>query len=164
MAERDPYEVLGVSRDASPDEIKKSYRRLAREHHPDTHQGEGAGTAEAEFKAVASLNHFLVDLARPLEAALPVGGGVALARFPVKTLRQFLKWALKKRCLVQTRRSQCGPLLPVWTVKRLEQHLVLGLRPVLTVEAQDKFSEFASRCWARWLPVRRVRRVQAVGR
>ena len=61
MAERDPYEVLGVSRDASPDEIKKSYRRLAREHHPDTHQGEGAGAAEAEFKAVAAAYEVLSD-------------------------------------------------------------------------------------------------------
>ena len=35
MAKRDYYEVLGVNRDASDDDIKKSYRRLAMKHHPD---------------------------------------------------------------------------------------------------------------------------------
>ena len=35
MAKRDYYEVLGVSKNASADEIKKGFRRLAIEHHPD---------------------------------------------------------------------------------------------------------------------------------
>ena len=35
MSVTDPYEVLGVTRDASADEIKSSYRRLARQYHPD---------------------------------------------------------------------------------------------------------------------------------
>lgn len=41
----DPYSVLGVSRDASPDEVKKAYRKKARENHPDLNPGD-AGAAE----------------------------------------------------------------------------------------------------------------------
>jgi curved DNA-binding protein len=48
MSDRDYYEVLGVARDASADEIKKAYRKLARTHHPDVNPGDK--TAEARFK------------------------------------------------------------------------------------------------------------------
>lgn len=61
MTERDHYEVLGVSRDASPDEVKKAYRRLARQHHPDANHGADATSAEAEFKAVAAAYEVLSD-------------------------------------------------------------------------------------------------------
>lgn len=50
MAERDPYQVLGVSRGASDAEIKKSFRKLARQYHPD--RNDGAPAAEARFKEV----------------------------------------------------------------------------------------------------------------
>ena len=50
MAERDPYQVLGVSRGGSDAEIKKAFRKLARQFHPD--RNDGSPAAEARFKEV----------------------------------------------------------------------------------------------------------------
>ena len=61
MAEqkRDYYEVLGISKGASAEEIKKAYRRLAKENHPDLHPGDTA--AEARFKEVNEAYEVLSD-------------------------------------------------------------------------------------------------------
>ncbi|MEY8841264.1 DnaJ C-terminal domain-containing protein [Cribrihabitans sp. XS_ASV171] len=55
----DPYSVLGVSKTASQDEIKKAYRRIAKECHPDLKPGDAA--AEARFKAAAAAYDLLKD-------------------------------------------------------------------------------------------------------
>jgi molecular chaperone DnaJ len=50
MADKDPYKVLGVAKNASEDEIKKAYRKLARKWHPD--QNAGNAKAEEKFKDI----------------------------------------------------------------------------------------------------------------
>lgn len=59
MPDRDYYDVLGVSRDATADQIKKAYRGLARKHHPDANPGDK--TAEAKFKEVQNAYDILSD-------------------------------------------------------------------------------------------------------
>jgi curved DNA-binding protein CbpA len=52
MATQTPYEVLGVKKDASADEIRKIYRKLAKQFHPDLNPGKPE--AEARFKEVST--------------------------------------------------------------------------------------------------------------
>src|SRR5258708_12810195 len=54
-----PYEVLGVKPDASADAIRKAYRKLAKELHPDLNPGKPE--AEARFKSVTAAYHILSD-------------------------------------------------------------------------------------------------------
>ncbi|HHV71172.1 MAG TPA: molecular chaperone DnaJ [Clostridia bacterium] len=59
MAKRDYYEVLGVSRDATAEEIKKAYRKLARQYHPDANKDDP--NAEEKFKEIAEAYDVLSD-------------------------------------------------------------------------------------------------------
>ena len=56
---RDYYEVMGIPRNASEDEIKKAYRKLAKQYHPDLHPGDK--DAEAKFKELNEAYEVLSD-------------------------------------------------------------------------------------------------------
>ena len=55
----DPYQTLGVAKDASAEDIRRAYRRLAKKHHPDLNPGNKA--AEDMFKTVSAANDILSD-------------------------------------------------------------------------------------------------------
>ncbi len=61
MAKRDYYEVLGVPKNASEEDIKKAYRKLAMKHHPDRNQGTDSGTSEDKFKEAKEAYEMLTD-------------------------------------------------------------------------------------------------------
>ena len=59
MAKRDFYDVLGVSKSASPEELKSAYRKLAVKHHPDKNPGDK--TSEEKFKEAGEAYGILSD-------------------------------------------------------------------------------------------------------
>ena len=79
MAKRDCYDVLGVPRSASKDDIKKAYRKLALKYHPDKTKGDK--TSEDKFKEASEAYHILSDDKRKANydqfghAAFEGGGG-----------------------------------------------------------------------------------------
>jgi len=61
MAKRDFYEILGIPKNASDEEIKKSYRKMAMKFHPDRNQGEASKEAEVKFKEAKEAYEMLSD-------------------------------------------------------------------------------------------------------
>ncbi|MFZ5756866.1 MAG: molecular chaperone DnaJ [Pseudomonadota bacterium] len=85
MAKRDLYEVLGVAKDASADDIKKAYRKLAMKYHPDRNPDDKA--AEEKFKEVQAAYEILSDDQKRAawdrygHAAFEAGGGAGPGGF-----------------------------------------------------------------------------------
>jgi len=61
MAKRDYYDVLGVPKNATDEDIKKAYRKLAMKYHPDRNQGDEAKKAEEKFKEAKEAYEMLSD-------------------------------------------------------------------------------------------------------
>jgi len=93
MAKTDYYEVLGVERSASGDEIKKAYRRLAVQYHPDKNPGDQA--AEERFKAVSEAYQVLNDPEKRAQydrfGHEGVRGGGGPAYDPMDIFREFAR-------------------------------------------------------------------------
>ena len=62
MAAQNYYEILGLQRNATPDQIKSAYRKLAKQYHPDFHPGDKA--AAEKFKEINEANAVLSDDAK----------------------------------------------------------------------------------------------------
>jgi curved DNA-binding protein len=83
------YDLLGVKKDATPDAIRKSYRKLARKHHPDVNPGNKG--SEDTFKKVSSAYEVLSDDKR--RAAYDEFGDASLAGgFDASKARAYAKW------------------------------------------------------------------------
>ena len=90
MAKRDYYEVLGVEKNASPDEVKRAYHKLALKHHPDRNQGDPE--AEGKFKEASEAYAVISDADKRrkndqfghagIDGGMP-GGGAGLARIHI---------------------------------------------------------------------------------
>src|SRR3954449_10232372 len=80
--EKDYYKVLGVSKTATPDEIKKAYRKLARQHHPDKNGSDKK--SEEKFKQIAEAYDVLSrpEQRKEYDEARTLFGGGGGIRFP----------------------------------------------------------------------------------
>ncbi|WP_306589608.1 DnaJ domain-containing protein [Geothrix sp. 21YS21S-4] len=99
-----PFEVLDISPEASPDDIKAAYHRLAKQWHPDRYQGAEKAEAEAKFRELAEAFSLLKDPAKRAsfqqKAAVPPVGTVA-APFESPMERTPEDWAAMARSAFQ---------------------------------------------------------------
>ncbi len=89
MPQRDLYDVLGVSRGASSDEIRKAYRKLAKKFHPDMNPGDKR--AEEKFKEITAAHEVLSD-AKKRKAYDEFGPDSLRTGFDEKAADQYRQW------------------------------------------------------------------------
>lgn len=85
----DLYAVLGVSRDASDEDLRKAYRKLARKHHPDLNPGDAA--AEARFKKISAAYEVL---SKPEKRALydELGADAEKIGYDPERAEEYRRW------------------------------------------------------------------------
>jgi molecular chaperone DnaJ len=120
MADRDLYGVLGVSRDATQEDIKKAYRRLAREHHPDVNEDP---EAERRFKEINLAYQTLSDPAKRRQYDLFGGEGLTPDMFGFGDLTDIFEAFFGSSPFGRSRRSA----RPTRTVRGRDLRVVLPL-------------------------------------
>ncbi|HET9624937.1 MAG TPA: DnaJ C-terminal domain-containing protein [Kofleriaceae bacterium] len=88
------YETLGVKRDASADEIRKAYRKLAKKYHPDVNPGDR--TAEDKFKAVSTAYEVLSDTKKRADYD-EFGDDALQGNFDAARAREYARWGRQSR-------------------------------------------------------------------
>ena len=84
----DPYHVLGVSQDASDEEIKKAYRALSRKYHPDANINNPLKEeAEVKFKEVQQAYQQIMDIPPEREAVRDMAAGIRISREQMPGMR-----------------------------------------------------------------------------
>ncbi|HHP7245619.1 MAG TPA: tetratricopeptide repeat protein [Elainellaceae cyanobacterium] len=91
---QDYYEILGVSRRASLAEIKKAYRRLARQYHPDINPG--SRTAVEKFQRLNQIYEILSDPVRRAQYDQSISGGVVEESYQATTAVEFYQQGIEK--------------------------------------------------------------------
>ena len=153
MAEqkRDYYEVLGVNKGVSDDELKKAYRKMAKQYHPDLHPGDKE--AEAKFKECNEAYAVLSDAEKRRnydqisEISSDRSSAVLLAaaeeettvRSEVPTSSTICRWTSWKRHLVWIRPSRSIRKTPALYVRVPVPHPVPSRKHVLHVRVADVF-------------------------
>jgi DnaJ-class molecular chaperone len=107
----DPYATLGVPRDASQDDIRQAYRKLAKQHHPDLNPGDVK--AEDRFKTISAANELLSDTAKRARYDAGEVDEAGQERAPQSSYRDYADGASGRRY------SPAGPEADGWDAETL---------------------------------------------
>jgi molecular chaperone DnaJ len=147
---RDFYEILGVKKNATQDEIKKAYRKLARKWHPDVNPGNKE--AEQKFKEISQANDSLGD-EKKRKLYDEFGEEGLQAGFDAGKARQYKQWSQFQQ------QARAGQGEPFGRYHRYEdifgdvfEFSGAGARPGMPIQGRDMEHEMTIRALIRNLP------------